>query len=443
MDPEQQDERIMRTSRYFISENRIMNAMSLYPGKSRQDVISILENGLKKRMLLMSILAVVTFILFVLLGKMREENEAGSNVIQRSNVNGNVRNVSVRIGNDTGWSDGTIEVKPYEMTDEEIDEMQAQICQILDERVINSNSSYDDVKTNLLFPAELDGYPVLIDWSSDRPDVLNGYGEVKNEDIESGINVLIRGKINYGDEFRIYERLITVCPPERDENGRIIRSGFNEIKTLEEAGRNEREFVVPESVGGLNVEVLENKSVSMIEIGAFISVIIMVYAYSSYFSTLTTKRKERLMKAEYAYKDFVSKLSLLLSAGMTLRTAWRKLAIDYASGDMKEGLLSQNLSVAERELENGELEQEVYERFGERMENIAYQRLAQILNQQVSKGVTNLTATLTAELKEVVAKEKENIRVRGEEAGTKLLIPMVGILVIVFAILLVPAFISF
>jgi dihydrodipicolinate synthase/N-acetylneuraminate lyase len=47
------------------------------------------------------------------------------------------------------------------------------------------------------------------------------------------------------------------------------------------------------------------------------------------------------------------------------------------------------------------------------------------------------------EAKEVMAQERAGIKVKGEQAGTKLLFPMMGLLFLVFAILLVPAFLTF
>ena len=50
---------------------------------------------------------------------------------------------------------------------------------------------------------------------------------------------------------------------------------------------------------------------------------------------------------------------------------------------------------------------------------------------------------LLQEAKEVMAQERATIRQKGEQAGTKLLLPMMGLLGLVFAILLVPAFQTF
>jgi len=85
----------------------------------------------------------------------------------------------------------------------------------------------------------------------------------------------------------------------------------------------------------------------------------------------------------------------------------------------------------------------VYEAFGGRIGVLAYRRMASLLTQNVSKGVQDIRILLLQEAKEVMAQEKANIRQKGEQAGTKLLLPMTGLLLLVFAVLLVPAFRSF
>lgn len=417
--------------------------MSLYPGKTRSDVLDILTKGLRKRMRLYAAIAVSVIFIFTILDAQKRKETDDPYSIERSDVNGNEKTVEIRIEEDDKWSNEILHISPYEMTDEEIDSMQSEICDLLDEIVLNGNASFDNLQGDLELPNELPEYPVVIDWSSDKSDVLTRYGEINNIELTEAVSVLLHAKISYGEEFRTYERTVTVNPPARDEFGQSALRGVQELRRLEKEGRNDRTFIIPESLDSLKVIRTEGNSVSFITLGVALGAIIFLYSYSNYFSSMATKRKRRLEKAGSDYKNFVYKLTLLLSAGMTLRLAWRKLASDYSKGNDKKSLLAQNLIVSERELENGELEQIVYERFGERMENMAYQRLAQILNQQITKGVNNLNETLTAELKEVVAKERESIKVKGEEAGTKLLLPMVGILIIVFAVLLMPAFTTF
>ncbi len=432
----------MKIAERLLSENRIMAAMNLYPGKSRKDVVSTLAEGLSKRIRLILLVSVPVVVLFVLAELKQRGETVDPFLIERENVNGDDRLVDVRIETDEGWKNGTVSISALSMSDEEIDAMEVQCEKALNDLVPGTNPSFSEVSERLVFPDTLDGFPVVLSWTTDAPDIITHDGTVKNEDLSQSRNVLIKAKIAYGNEFRTYERTVTVVPGEKDSEWQA-RQGIKEIERIEGEGRSSERFSIPDSILGMRVEVEKKGRIPYIGLGIMLSFAASLYLYSSYFSGLKTKRKKRLENAKTDYKGFVSKLTLLLAAGMALRQAWKKLSHDYSEGRKKTGMLAQVLKVSEQELENGESEPEVYERFGERMEDISYQRLASILSQQVTKGVNDLNATLTAELKEVVAKEREEVRIRGEEAGTRLLVPMMGMLIIVFAILLMPALTSF
>lgn len=427
----------------LIPENRVIIAMSLYPGKTREDVEKILWTALKKRMRLVLVLSIGIIILFFLAEKTRQEKKSDPYIIERSDVNGPEKLVGININSDGHVEKEMLTIAPYEMTETQINNMHMEICNELDKVVLGKNEGFDNIMWDMVLPTELPGYPAVIDWTSDKSELLSAYGIVSNQDLDHPTNVLIKGKVSYGAEYRIYEKTVTVLPCSRDEKEQAVYDGIREIRNIEQNGRNEKQFVIPETLDGMTISLQGSGEASIIGLGIILAAIVTIYSYSEFFSSMSAKRKRRMEVAGNDYKEFVSKLSLLLSAGMTLRVAWKKLAGDYGKGESKKKMLSQNLAVSVRELENGELEQSVYDRFGERMENIAYQRLVQIMNQQITKGVSNLASTLNTELKDVIAKEKENIRIRGEEAGTKLLMPMMGILIIVFGILLLPAFTSF
>ena len=129
--------------------------------------------------------------------------------------------------------------------------------------------------------------------------------------------------------------------------------------------------------------------------------------------------------------------------GISIRQSFLRLAREYEEHYGEEHILTVELKVAKQELENGYSESIVYDGFGKRIGVLAYQRMTTLLTQNVSKGVQGIQALLLQEAKEAMAQERANIKIKGEQTGTKLLLPMMGMLVLVFAILLVPAFLSF
>ena len=63
--------------------------------------------------------------------------------------------------------------------------------------------------------------------------------------------------------------------------------------------------------------------------------------------------------------------------------------------------------------------------------------------QNMKKGTEDLLLQLSGEASEAFSLRKIQARQLGEEAGTKLLLPMVMMLAVVMATLMIPAFMSF
>lgn len=98
--------------------------------------------------------------------------------------------------------------------------------------------------------------------------------------------------------------------------------------------------------------------------------------------------------------------------------------------------------MALREMNYGISELKAYENFGKRCASQNYIRFSSLLIQQVKRGARGMNQLL---MQEVMASEilrKENARKCAEEAGTKLLFPMVLLMAVVFAVLMIPAFLS-
>ena len=85
----------------------------------------------------------------------------------------------------------------------------------------------------------------------------------------------------------------------------------------------------------------------------------------------------------------------------------------------------------------------MYESFGTRCNLLAYQRFGTMLSRNLKRGSANIIDMLELESRDCIAERRENVRRKGEETGTKLLLPMFGMLILVIAIVVVPAFSSF
>ena len=98
--------------------------------------------------------------------------------------------------------------------------------------------------------------------------------------------------------------------------------------------------------------------------------------------------------------------------------------------------------VAANEMKQGITEAEAYDHFGHRCGTSQYLKFCSILIQSVKTGAGGMGRMLAEAGEEAVIVRRENAKRVGEEAGTKLLFPMIVLLGVVMFIVIVPAFMS-
>lgn len=153
------------------------------------------------------------------------------------------------------------------------------------------------------------------------------------------------------------------------------------------------------------------------------------------------KRAEQLLMD---YPGLVMKFTLLVQAGMTVRRAFGKMALDYRKKSNKqERYAYEEILTTCREMDSGVSEAEAYRRFGERCGQIKYKTFSVLLIQNLQKGSKRMAELLEKESMEAWDERKRKARVMGETAATKLLFPMMMMLAVVMAIIMIPAFLSF
>lgn len=156
---------------------------------------------------------------------------------------------------------------------------------------------------------------------------------------------------------------------------------------------------------------------------------------------LLQKRYEELLMD---YPGLIMKFTLLVQAGMTARKAFQKIALDYRKKrTAKKRYAYEEIMVVCYEMDSGVSEAEAYRRFGERCGQAKYKTLSTLLIQNLQKGSRYLSDMLERESMEAWEERKRKARVLGEAAATKLLIPMIMMLLVVMAVIMIPAFLAF
>lgn len=155
---------------------------------------------------------------------------------------------------------------------------------------------------------------------------------------------------------------------------------------------------------------------------------------------LEARKRELLLD----YPEIVNKLALYMGAGMTIRNAFFKMGEDYKKQrEQRKKYVYEEILITCHELQGGRSETEAYERFGKRCQVQAYIKLSALLSQNIRKGSNDLLRMFRQEADNAFIERKNMAKRLGEEAGTKLLMPMMIMLCVVMVIIIIPAYFSF
>ncbi len=147
---------------------------------------------------------------------------------------------------------------------------------------------------------------------------------------------------------------------------------------------------------------------------------------------LNKKLHKRHIQIKLDFPDFLNELTLLIDAGMNVSTAWKKIV----SENTKERPLYDELKVVVMEINAGKSEQEAYESFARRCRMPEVTKFVSVVLQNLRKGSNELTAMLRLQANECWVMRKDVAKKLGEEASTKLLLP-IGIMFIAILIITV------
>ncbi len=145
------------------------------------------------------------------------------------------------------------------------------------------------------------------------------------------------------------------------------------------------------------------------------------------------KLKYRMIRIDFP--DFLNKLTLLIDAGMTVQRAWEKIVADNKS----DRPLYHELESVWRDIKGGRAESEAYENFARRCKTPEISKFVSVILQNLRKGSAQLITILRVQGSDCWELRKNEAKKLGEEASSKLLFPMMIMLIAILLIVLTPA----
>lgn len=351
------------------------------------------------------------------------------------------------------WADGIIDKYDYVLnvpeqilTEEEEGAYLRAAQEEIAEEFPGRNESVNCIRTKPVVRSSYQNGKVSAEWLFDNYSVIDADGNIVAKDLPNeGVLVGAVAGLTCGGSECEYHFYFRVFPELMNEQGQFL----NDLKTaLQNEGekRGTEYLKLPKKIGNYAVKWVEKKEHIPVKI-LFIGVILAVLIPVSEHSRKREKQKERQRQLKLEYPEMVSKLALLLGAGMTLGGAWKRIVLSYQQKqEMQRGKtrpVYDEMLLTIRETESGIGEEQAYIRFGERCGLQKYRRFSGMLTRNLKKGNRELMEMLLLESENAFEERKAMAKKYGEEAGTKLLVPMILQLGVIMLMLLVPAFMSF
>ena len=310
----------------------------------------------------------------------------------------------------------------------------------LPEYILGKNDNLENVAWDLVLKEQYGEFPITVRWESSRPGILNDRGQVFP--VEAAEAVTLSVSFAYGGLERKEKLEVTLVPPELTQEERLYRGLEELLQQSQNESLSQDEWILPSEWQGEDIswrQAVEDDSLLLWAAAMVTGVLVFLFLDKDLHEQLE-KRKKSLRRD---YSQIVHKLALFVGAGMTVRGAFQKTAGDYEIKCQSGGKRSpayEEMVYTCRELRSGISEGLSYEHFGKRTGLQEYIRLSALLTQNLKRGNSMLLERLREEADKSAEERLQQSKKLGEEAGTKLLVPMVLMLAVVMAIIMVPAF---
>ena len=239
--------------------------------------------------------------------------------------------------------------------------------------------------------------------------------------------------------YRIY---VGIVPRALSRYESLLLQLQQAITTEDEGSLGENMLSLPTEIDGQRIYYSEHEDRSYLLL-PLLGVIAAMAIYMRQGQARRTEKKQREALLMLDYSELVSKLMVYIGAGLTVRNALETISQHFdaliARGIKEDRPLYQELRTMVIQFQRNMPESEIYLSFGRRVNLKPYTKLVSLIEQNRMNGARNLRAMLELEMEDAFEQRKTTARRLGEEAGTKLLLPLFIMLGIVMIIVIVPA----
>ena len=223
---------------------------------------------------------------------------------------------------------------------------------------------------------------VKADWTLDQYNAVDVDGTIREDQLDPQGELVQASVALTCEKYREeYTFSFQVYPKVMSQQEKVIHEIAAEVEQ-QSTQEGERYLTLPDQAAGVKLQWKEKKQHLVWKILFFEVLVCFLMAGIVLERKRTADHiKKEQMKLDYA--EVVSKLLILLGAGMSLKQAWNRISAQYSDKrqkkQIKERYIYEEMIITNHEILDGESERLAYQKFGERVDLGEYQRLIRIL----------------------------------------------------------------
>ena len=308
---------------------------------------------------------------------------------------------------------------------------------LLVKKMLANNKSVNKVNSHVDLVDSIGVEDIKVSWGIDDSDALGYDGEIGKNVPKKGTLVKLTATMELDKVTEEYQFGVKVFPEKKSSN---LQSYIQ--KHVDENGATKKEVVLPTKIGGKVYKYFvknANYATWIFPLALIIAIAIFILKDKDLDKEIEERQKQMLRD----YPNIVSKLLIYFGAGLSIKSALERIVREYKKQKKKDiHFAYEEMDIAITKMNSGVSESTAIAEFGDRCGIHCYIKLANIIEQNLRRGSKDMVYALKSEVNSAVNIRKNNILKEGSEISTKLLGPMVIMLIISILIIMVPAFLS-
>ena len=280
----------------------------------------------------------------------------------------------------------------------------------------------------------------MISWSISDSEKIDYDGTLSENIAPQGEMVILTATMTLDKTTYDYSFAANVFPPVQKS------SRADKLQTyIDENQMHQERVELPKKIDGEKIKYQKITS----EISSFIlplGFIVAILLFLLKDIDLKKEVEERDLQMQNDYPEIVSKLLLYYGTGLSMKGVIEKMVKAYEEEKKEQKSLYryayEELIMCWNKIKSGVSESVAINEYGERCRLHRFIKLAGLIEQNMRRGTKDVSLILKSELNDAMNEKKNNILKSGGQISTKLLGPMIIMLLISIVIIMVPAFMS-